>query len=82
VSAVPYFLLAYDRPRGEILRQQEFGSWQEGLPARFEAEREYAGSPDVEIVLLGAESIEALRATHRRYFESIGEIVSPYVEEP
>lgn len=77
-----YFLLAYDRPRGEILSESEFGTWQEGMTARFMAERIYRDKPDVEIVLLGAESREALRKTHRRYFETIGEMIASYVERP
>lgn len=79
---VRYFLLAYDRPRGEILSETEFDTWQEGMTARFAAEKLYRDRPDVEVVLLGAESREALRKTHRRYFESIAEMISSYVDRP
>lgn len=77
-----YFLLAYDRPRGEILSEDEFATWQDGMAARFAAERAYVDRPDIEVVLLGAESRDALRKTHRRYFETIGEMIASYVDRP
>jgi hypothetical protein len=45
------------------------------MQARFAAETEFAGQPQIEIVNLVAESEEALRRTHGRYFFSLAELV-------
>ena len=47
------------------------------LAARFEAERELRDEPDVEIVVLSADSWDALRRTHARYFERVQELADP-----
>ena len=68
------YLLVYDRPAGRIIASAEYRSSAEALRARFDAERTYRHNPDVEVVVLGAESWEALRTTHGRYFFSLGEL--------
>ncbi len=63
----------YDRLRGELLEEREFPDRSEALKARFAAERE--GRPGhIEIVALNADSPEAMRRTHARYFQSAGEL--------
>jgi hypothetical protein len=64
---VKYFLLVFDRAAGQLLDETEFESNEAALRERFRREAT-AGRHD-EIVVLGAESAEALRRTHRRYFE-------------
>lgn len=73
------FLLIYDRIRGELLVEKEFDDSSSALKARFRAEREkvWEGrslSADMEIVVLGAESAEAIRRTHARYFYTVSEL--------
>ncbi|MCC6385908.1 MAG: hypothetical protein IT302_00845 [Dehalococcoidia bacterium] len=63
-----YFVLVYSRNRGELLRAIEVfddSHRMDALQRRFELEREYPGE---EVVVLGAESEEAIRETHGRYF--------------
>ena len=43
------------------------------LERRFELERTY---PDYEVVVLGAESEDAIRRTHGRYFKSFDELLT------
>jgi hypothetical protein len=62
------------------LVEREFDDRSAALKARFRAEREgvWEGErlpTDVEIVVLGAESAEALRRTHGRYFFTVGELL-------
>ena len=71
-----YFVLIYDQLAGRLLDVENYGP--EGAAAalarRFELDRQYAAKPKVEVVLLSAESEEALRQTHARYFKSVNEL--------
>ncbi|MGH2764695.1 MAG: hypothetical protein ACRDKA_02100 [Actinomycetota bacterium] len=63
-----YFLLVYD-PRTGRLDAKEFDEREreQALHARFERELAERGR-GLEVVLLSAESLEALKHTHARYF--------------
>ena len=69
------FLLIYDRRAGEIIRHREYDDSKVALAARFEAEREFRGRPDIEVVVLGADSWDALKITHGRYFYTVSELM-------
>jgi hypothetical protein len=63
-----YFLLVYSRSKGELVGQPlSYPSHAEALRARFRREA-HTTDPDIEIVVLGGESIESLMQTHSRYF--------------
>lgn len=72
------FLIEYDRDRGQIITLEKFADSERerAEDARLEMElglsRRGVGS---EVVLLEAETEEALRRTHRRYFEDLAELV-------
>jgi hypothetical protein len=68
---VQHYLVIYDRRAGKIIRHRHFYAPTPALAARFAAEREFRDEPDVEIVVLGAESWDALRLTHSRYFQDV-----------
>lgn len=70
-----HFVLIYDRPAGQLVRKQQFDSNAEALSARFEAEHEFRGRPEIEIVALTAESEEELMRTHGRYFLDLAQLV-------
>ncbi len=70
-----HFLLIYDRSAGKLVRQESYGSNGEAMRARFVAEGEFAGRPEIEVVVLVAESEEAMRRTHGRYFLGLSELV-------
>lgn len=57
------YLLIYNRRAGKIIRHRRFPTPNTALAARFEAEREFREEPDIEIVVLGANSWDALRHT-------------------
>jgi hypothetical protein len=65
-----FFLIVFDRKARRILDLQEFTASQhrKALDALFEREMQERLDPNLEVVLLAAESEEALRHTHRRYF--------------
>ena len=73
-----FFLIAYDRRRGKILELKEFPEGQRAfaLKERFRREDLERDRPDIEVVLLGAESLRDLERTHSRYFKTLEEIAA------
>jgi hypothetical protein len=71
-------LIVYNRPKGEIVTRRVFDEAERAAAddARLEIELDlHRKKIDHEVVLLEASSEEALRRTHRRYFEDVGEIL-------
>ena len=67
-----YFLVEYDR----VSQRSAVSMFFDAPPALRElSERERAKSPEVEVVLLMAESVEQLKLTHSRYFLTAGEMM-------
>lgn len=69
-----HFLVVYDRLQGRIVRRHGFRSSDEALAARFTAEQEFLGQPDIEVVVLTGKSYDALKHTHARYFKGVQEM--------
>ena len=72
------FLIEYDRSRGRIITFKAFdeSERQKAEESRLEMElRLNRLSVEREVVIMEAESEEALRRTHRRYFEDLAELV-------
>jgi hypothetical protein len=77
------FLIEYERPIGKIITFRKFNdeARKAAEDARLEMELELnRRGIEREVVLLIAKNEEAVRRTHRRYFESLSELVgSPVV---
>ena len=74
------FLIEYSRREGGIVtfRKFEDAQLQEAADTRLEIELDINRKGiDHEVVLFDAESEEALRRTHRRYFETLRQMVEP-----
>ena len=70
------FLIEYDRNQGEVITIQEFDDSKKAQNARLEMELKLNRlGISHEIVVLEAATEEALRRTHRRYFENLGELM-------
>jgi len=68
-TATKYFLLV-SRPAGEV-EVEEWGTDELGAAAAYsERETAFRDQPEVEIVLVGADSLETIRKTHSQYFAS------------
>jgi hypothetical protein len=78
MRAMRYFLLVYDRDRGQIIEEAEFDESERAvaLRARFDREVRYHLEPQVEVVVLGAQSRESLVSTHGRYFKDANELLT------
>ncbi len=67
-DATNYFLLVLDKASGE-LQVEEFGDLGELAMAEYSrSERAYADRPEIEVVLVGADSLETIKTTHSHYF--------------
>ncbi len=72
------FLIEYNRNRGQIITFKTFDDTerQQAEDARLQMELELNRlEPEHEVVLMDAATEEDLRRTHRRYFESLSELV-------
>jgi hypothetical protein len=73
------FLIDYDRSRGQIVTIETFDNSERQRAEDARLEKELALNRqgiEREVVLLEAETEEALRRTHRRYFEDLAQLVN------
>jgi hypothetical protein len=75
-----HYLLVYSRREGRILRRRAYRGASDALEARFDAEREYKGQPDIEVVVLGGESWASVKRTHSRYFSRVQDLAKTGLE--
>jgi hypothetical protein len=57
-------------PLRTLERCERFDDVDSGFAAYAQAEDEHRGRHDIEVVLLGSDSIETLKRTHGHYFEA------------
>lgn len=70
-----YFLLRYRRSTAELLELRDLGKDRaKAVAERFAMEKALRTDPDVEVVILNAESRNALLHTHARYFKTISQL--------
>ena len=68
----PAPLIVYNRDSQELLRVTEHREREDALNDRWDAELRHREEKNVEIVVLAADSEDALRSTHGRYFRVAG----------
>jgi hypothetical protein len=73
---VNHYLVVFDRSKGEVLRHKRCDDRNDALAARFAAEREHSGDPEIEVVVLGARSWDDVKRTHGRYFKGFGQLAA------
>ncbi|MGH8918140.1 MAG: hypothetical protein ACRD0H_07355, partial [Actinomycetes bacterium] len=66
----------FDRKSSTIVEMRQFDDARAALAARLDAEASYSDRPSVEVVVLNAESKDAPRRTHLRYFEKFNDIAA------
>jgi hypothetical protein len=78
--SIRHFIVIYDIP-GREAEVLPFENDYAAALARYEQlEQEHRQDPDVEVVMLGSDSVEAIRKTHSSYFDLHGEHISAWVE--
>lgn len=66
---IKHFLLIYDHEIGKLLDVLEYGSDSDAALKRYgELEAEHRDEPKMDIVLVGSDSLETIKVTHRNYF--------------
>ena len=66
---IKHFLVIYDVAAGRSSVREFGGDYESAQAAYAEIEWETQDDPNVEVVLLSADSIETVRRTHSSYFE-------------
>ena len=75
-----HFLLVYDLNQQKLVKQQEFTDGDEAAKAYAEEETACQGNDDIEIVLVGADSLETVKLTHGQYFDGQdAAVASPFL---
>jgi hypothetical protein len=80
--ALVHFLLVYDRHAEKLVFERAYSDPVEALQEYENMEEKHRGDRHLEIVLIGADSIETVMLTHGNYFdgERSGQAVaSPYL---
>ena len=74
------FLLVFDREKGELIQQRDFGADVEAAVEEYQRlERAHRTDRRYDIVLVGSDSIESVQVTHASYFRSGMESVEQYL---
>jgi hypothetical protein len=70
------FLIVYDLREGRTIRIDEYpdDERERAISTRFALENEYLSDPNLEVIMLSAESRASLEATHSRYFKRVDEL--------
>ena len=69
-AEIQHFLIVYDIPSGKA-QVRDFGTDYDAAQAAYaEIEGEMRGRHDLDIVLVGADSLETVRRTHSSYFQT------------
>jgi len=63
-----YFLIVFDLDRQELVSHEQFDDRERAMIAYAEAEEQHRGDRNLEIVLIGADTLETIQRTHSNYF--------------
>jgi len=79
--ALVHFLLVYDRNQQKLVFEQAYSDAAVALHAYEDMEEKHRDERNMEIVLVGADSIETVMLTHGNYFGAEGDepAASPYL---
>ena len=78
-SQIQHFLLVFDHSKGRLQDERPFGSDADAaLAAYAECERKFKDRPEIEIVLIGSDSLATVRRTHANYYDGTV-VVSKYL---
>ena len=70
ITPIQHFLLVFDHKAGKLVETGEFGTdGEKAVHAYAEKERQYRQERQMEIVLIGSDSIETVKLTHANYFD-------------
>ena len=73
-----HFVLVYDRAQRSLIRSEEFSDATEAAERYAALEVEHRGD-DIEIVLVGSDSIETVKRTHGNYFGGRDRVLTDFL---
>lgn len=69
MNKIQHFLLVFDHAKGQLVQEEHFREDGASALAAYAAkEEEHSGDRNIEIVLIGSDSIETVRLTHANYY--------------
>lgn len=72
---VQHFLLIFDHKQAKLLAVREFGRNSEEASREYRrAELEHKGQKDIDIVLVGSDSLDTVKLTHANYFDGTASV--------
>lgn len=75
VAVVQHFLLVFDHKLARLVHEKDFGTNSDAaVRAYSEMERKYRDEPNMDILLVGSDSIETVRLTHANYFDGTASV--------
>lgn len=70
MNRIQHFLLVFDHDKGHLVEEQHFGEdGKAALVAYSDKEQEHQANRNIEIVLIGSDSIETVKLTHANYYD-------------
>lgn len=69
VADMIFVLLVFDHRKGRLIREEAFADSELALSAYAEAEQELSYQDNLEIVLVGSDSVETIHKTHGHYYD-------------
>jgi hypothetical protein len=82
-GASSYFLVIFDAKHGTLVSERRIVDSGDAMSAFAEAERQYRGKPELQVVMFSADSIETVHGTHPHYFKGpAGPSTDPFGYKP
>ena len=70
MARIQHFLLVFDHAAGALSEETRFGEERErAVQAYAECESKFRDQPEIEIVLIGSDSLKTVRRTHANYYD-------------
>lgn len=71
MAAIQHFILVFDHTKGHLVTDPlAFGEDSKSALAEYSAlEREHRNNPNMDIVLVGSDSLDTVKVTHANYFD-------------
>lgn len=67
---IRHFLLVFDHAHGKLVHQEDFGSDVARATTAYSAmEQRHQDETQIDVVLVGSDSLETIKFTHANYFE-------------
>ncbi|HTO00093.1 MAG TPA: hypothetical protein VL068_05400 [Microthrixaceae bacterium] len=67
---IQYFLLVFDHTAGHLIETEEYGEDSDKAVEAYAAtEATFGSRTDIEVVLVGSDSLETVKRTHPNYFD-------------